>query len=150
MNVTVTIEDGAFQAAMGRWLEAAHSEGVDANLEVAKDIQASARALVHKRTGRLMEAIDASHDGDDALVGPTGAAASKNGPYGRFIELGGVHKAHNPSGYMWWVEGGALRRARVLVKSGHPYLKPAAEEIISGGDAKRIYYDAWLKAQESV
>jgi hypothetical protein len=136
---------------MARWLAAAHAEGVKANLEVAKDIQAMARILVPKRTGALAAAIDASSDGDDALVGPTGAARSKNGPYGRAVELGGMRSAHNPSGYMWWMGAdGILRRARSNMMPSQPYLKPAAELIESGGAAKRIYYDAWLKAQQTV
>ncbi len=118
-------------------------------MEGAKDIQARARIIVHKRTGALMESIDARYDGDDALVGPTDSARSKNGPYGRFIELGGIHRAHNPSGYMWWEENGSLRRAKVLVKGPHAYLEPATDQEIGSGDLTRIYFDRWLIAQDT-
>lgn len=134
---------------MDRWLVAAHDEGRQANMEVAKDIRATARAMVSKRTGRLMEAIDASYDGDDALTGPTDAASSKNGPYGRFHELGGVHDAHNKSGYMWWPTGEWKYHAAHQVKAPHPFLKPAVEAIVPGA-AERIYYDAWLRAQAAI
>lgn len=119
-------------------------------MEVAKDIQASARAIVSKRTGALAASIDASYEGDDALVGPTGSAASKNGPYGRFHELGGVHDAHNKSGYMWWPTGVWSHHAAHQVKAPHPFLKPAAQEIADSGAASRIYYDAWLRAQQAI
>jgi len=119
-------------------------------MEVAKDIQAAARQIVPKRTGALMAAIDASYDGDDALVGPTGAARSKNGPYGRAVELGGMREAHNSSGYMWWPTGVWSDHAARNMMPSQPYLKPAAQEIADSGAAERIYYDAWLKAQQGL
>lgn len=119
-------------------------------MEVAKDIQATARVLVSKRTGALAASIDTSFDGDDALVGPTGSARSKNGPYGRFHELGGVHDAHNRTGYMWWPTGIWSHHAAHQVKAPHPYLKPAVEETVHSGDAERIYRDRWLAAQQAI
>lgn len=117
-------------------------------MEAAKDIQAMARMLVPKRTGALMAAIDASEDGDDALVGPTGAARSINGPYGRAVELGGWREAHNPSGYMWWPTGVWTDRARANMMPSQPYLAPAVAETEPG--RKRIYYDHWLRAQQGL
>jgi hypothetical protein len=116
-------------------------------MEAAKDIQAKARELVPKRTGRLMAAIDASRDGDDALVGPTGAAASENGPYGRAVELGGWREAHNPSGYMWWPTGIWSEHAAANMMPSQPYLAPAVEE--TSGSRERIYYEHWLRAQQA-
>jgi hypothetical protein len=116
-------------------------------MDVAVEIQALARTFVPKRTGALMAAIDASRDGDDALVGPTGAARSSNGPYGRAVELGGMREAHNPSGYMWWPTGVWSNHAAANMMPSQPYLKPAVKEVAEGGAAERIYYDHWLKAQ---
>lgn len=135
---------------MSRWLAASEREGMAANMEVAHEIQAGARGIVSKRTGRLAGAIDASYDGTDALTGPTDAASSKNGPYGRFHELGGVHDAHNASGYMWWPTGVWSNHAAHQVKAAHPYMKPAYEAVVGGGSADRIYYDAWLRAQGAI
>ena len=118
-------------------------------MEVAKDIQAEARLRVPKRTGRLMASIETSADGDDALVGPTDAAASFNGPYGRAVELGGMRAAHNPSGRMWWHEGGSWHSAVANMMPSQPYLKPAAEEIARSGAAQRIYEDHWRRALEA-
>jgi phage gpG-like protein len=122
---------------------------VAANLEVARDIGNRARSIVAKDTGALAASIDASMDGEDALVGPTGSARSKNGPYGRFHELGGVHDAHNPSGYMWWPTGVWSNHAAHQVKRPHPFLKPAVEAIVESGGANRIYYEHWLIAQRA-
>lgn len=124
-------------------------EGKRANMEVAKDIQADARVLVPKRTGMLMGAIEASEDGDDALVGPTDAARSFNGPYGRAVELGGMREAHNPTGLMWWpAAGGGWHTARANEMPSQPYLKPATDMVVGDGRAERIYADHWRKALE--
>jgi len=152
---------------MDEWLAAAHAEGVMANLEAAQDIQDRAKRLLtrishapHTRTpaplgapparitGTLAASILAEHDGDDALVGPTRAASSKNGPYGRFLEMGGVHAAHNPRGYMSWYEDGAWHRMREVEKAGRPYLEPATDDAIQSGAITRIYFDRWLIAQD--
>lgn len=146
----MSVDDARFQAALDRWIVTAHHEGVAANMEVAKDIQAAARTIVSKRTGALAESVDASYDGDDALVGPTGSARSKNGPYGRFHELGGVHDAHNRTGLMWWPTGVWKYHAAHQVKVPHPFLKPAVEVIVNSGDASRIYYERWLAAQQTI
>jgi phage gpG-like protein len=119
-------------------------------MEVAEKIGALARSIVTKDTGALAASIEASFDGDDALVGPTGSARSKNGPYGRFHELGGVHDAHNKSGYMWWPTGVWSHHAAHQVKGPHPFLKPAAEMVVEGGSASRTYYEHWLKAQQGI
>ncbi len=122
-------------------------EGVRANMDAAKDIQAAARTLVPKRTGLLMSAIETDSEGDDALVGPTAAAASPNGPYGRAVELGGWREAHNPSGYMWWPTGVWSEHAAGNMMPSQPYLAPAVEA--TDGSRKRIYYDHWLRAQQA-
>jgi hypothetical protein len=134
---------------MAAWLAAAQAEGVLANMDGAEMIGSLAQGIVAKRTGALAGSIEASPDGDDALVGPTGSARSKNGPYGRFHELGGVHDAHNPSGYMWWPTGVWTFHAAHQVKGPHPYLKPAVDLAEGTGELGRVYYDAWLKAQQS-
>jgi hypothetical protein len=121
---------------------------VRANLDAAKDIQAQARMNVPKRTGMLMASIDASHEGDDALVGPTASARSFNGPYGRAVELGGMRHAHNASGRMWWPTGEWSHSAVANMMPSQPYLAPAVAETEAG--RKRIYYDAWLRAQQDL
>lgn len=119
-------------------------------MDVAEDVGSLARGIVAKRTGALAASIDTSRDGDDALVGPTGSARSDNGPYGRFHELGGVHDAHNPSGYMWWPTGVWTNHAAHQVKGPHPFMKPALSGVADSGYANHVYYDHWLTAQQSV
>lgn len=93
----------------------------------------------------------AEHDGPDAVVGPTAAARSKNGPYGRFLELGGTHEAHSGAGgYMHWFEDGTWNKAKTLRKTERPYLKPAVDGAVHSGAILQIYYDHWLAAQQSV
>ena len=108
-----------------------------------------AAANAPKRTGVLAASIVASMEGDDALVGPTGGW-SKNGPYGRAVELGGMRAAHNPSGQMWWPTGVWSQHAAANMMPSEPYLKPAYEAVVRGGSLERIYYDHWLKAQEGL
>jgi hypothetical protein len=115
-------------------------------MELAKDIQADARAIVPKRTGMLMASIEASSEGDDALVGPTTAASSFNGPYGRAVELGGMRHAHNPSGRMWWQSGGSWHSAESNMMPSQPYMKPAVDKAVRSGHAERVYEDHWRKA----
>lgn len=117
-------------------------------MEAAKDVQADARRIVPKRTGRLMGSIEVSGEGDDALVGPTTAASSFNGPYGRAVELGGMREAHNASGRMWWHDGGSWHSAVANMMPSQPYMKPAVDIVISSGRAARIYEDHWRKAFE--
>jgi hypothetical protein len=122
---------------------------VAANLEVAEKIGALAAANCPKRSGATAASIVASLEGEDALVGPTGGW-SKNGPYGRAVELGGMRAAHNPSGYMWWPTGVWSHHAAANMMPSQPYLKPAAEEVVGSGDAERTYYEHWLKAQQAI
>lgn len=135
-----------FRTGLKTWRLRAREEGVKANLDAAKDIRTTARILVPKRTGHLMAAIDAKHDGEDAIVGPTGLARSFNGPYGRAVELGGWREAHNPTGYMWWPGG----RARANMMPSQPYLKHAVEEQIRSGNIHHIYRDHFLRAQRGL
>ena len=140
-----------------------------ANLAAAELIRDRARVLLtkvhhapHTRTpspksyppamisGALAASMHASHDGDDALVGPTAAASSKNGPYGRFLELGGEHSAHNSSGEMHWYEDGQWWHRAAIRKGPRPYLMPATEDKIHDGSVYQAYYDRWLIAQQSV
>lgn len=146
----------------------AHREGVSANLEAAQVVQRKTRDYLsrygHKpgtRTpspkgqppaeisGRLLASVRAEHDGDDALVGPTRSASSKNGPYGRFLELGGEHDAHNAD-EMWWWEDGFWHHAKHLEKGPRPYLMPATLESIESGAITDVYWRHWLVAQEAV
>jgi hypothetical protein len=89
-------------------------------------------------TGRLAASIatgDATPIADqtwEATAGPTRAASSNRGPYGRFLEFGGVHVAHTQSG-MHWYEDGRWHMAHWLVKEPRPYLAVALEEIIADG-----------------
>src|SRR5579859_3961699 len=128
----------------------AHREGVAANLDAAKNIQRRTRSLLaqfHHRPltrtpsppgappamigGRLAASVLASQDGDDAIVGPTRWASSKNGPYGRFLELGGEQAAHNESGRMWWWQDGYWHDAEQLNKAPRPFLKPATDDAVN-------------------
>lgn len=155
---------------MDAWVGAAHREGVAANYDAATDIQRRTKALLWRLhhapetktpspigappamiSGRLAASIQVEHDGEDAIVGPTSWASSYNGPYGRFLELGGPHIAHNITGEMWWRENGRLyHKGPVIGKTGRPYLKPATEDAISSGEITRTYYDHWLRAQQEV
>lgn len=169
MLVSLSIDDRAWQAAVDAWMEAAHREGVAANEEAAKKVQERTRQLLsiyhhapETRTpspegeppamisGRLAASIDVQRDGDDSLVGPTDAASSDNGPYGRFLEMGGDHIAHNIFGEMWWREDGRWYHKPSIKKESRPYLSRATEELIDSGAITRTYYDHWLLAQEEV
>lgn len=147
-----------------------------ANLEAAQDIQKRTRSLLSQyhhnpgtRTpspkgqppaeisGRLLASVQAEHDGDDAIVGPTRSASSGKGPYGRFLELGGTHHASTgPAAYpggppqMWWREDGFWYHAGELEKGPRPYLKPATDDAIESGAVYDIYWRHWLVAQEAV
>lgn len=162
------MDDGRWDAATDAWLAAAHREGVMANLEAAQDIQDRTRRILsrsqhapHTHTpsptggppamisGTLIASIKAEHDGDDAIVGPTRLASSKEGPYGRFLELGGTHSGHTAKG-MRWFEDGRWFRAQELKKAGRPFLEPATNDAIRSGAIYQIYYDHWLIAQQSV
>lgn len=82
-------------------------------------------------TGLLADSILVTDRGDAGSdVGPTAAARSFNGPYGRFLELGGDHVAHNSSGKMHWYEDGVWHSAAILRKAPRPYLKPARDESL--------------------
>ena len=81
-----------------------------------------------------------------AHAGPGASAASYNGPYGRFLEFGGVHVAHNSSGYMHWFEDGAWHRERVLSKDSRDYLRRAIELGIADGSLHRAAVEAFIAA----
>lgn len=180
MLVTLTVDSKAWETAVTEWIALAHREGVSANLEAAQKIQSRARRLLAEGqhapgtrspkppgtapgsiSGSLAASIDARHDGDDALVGPTDSARSKNGPYGRFLELGGEHIAHSGDpgwgwgGYyyptlMWWREDGVKYNSPYLKKAPRPYLKPATDDAIASGEITETYERHWLIAQEAV
>jgi hypothetical protein len=154
---------------MDMWYPAAHREGVMANLDAAEEIQGRTRDLLTRVShapftftpsppgappaaisGVLAASVQAEHDGEDAIVGPTRAASSYNGPYGRFLELGGEHSAHNSTGYMHWLEDGAWWRMTEIAKEGRPFLKPATDDAVHSGAVHQIYWDHWLIAQQSV
>lgn len=138
-----------------------------ANLDAAEDIQDRTRRLLtrlshspHSKTpspkgsppaaisGRLAASVQAEHDGDDAVVGPTAMASSKNGPIGRFLEMGGTHAAHNPSGVMSWLEDGRWWEMSRVTKAPRPFLKPATDDAVDSGAILQIYYEHWLIAQQ--
>lgn len=96
-------------------------------------------------TGHLAGSITVSREGFDALVGPTTYARSANGPYGRFLELGGEHIAHH--GWMRWDEDGRSHKARYLSKTPRPFLKPGLKAAVDSGEVRRAFYSAWLRAQ---
>jgi hypothetical protein len=159
------VDTARWFAAVDEWQVIAHREGVAANLEAAQAIQKRTRSLLSQfshapftRTpspvgmppaeisGRLSASVQADHEGDDAIVGPTRMASSKNGPYGRFLELGGEHVAHNAPEMVWHEDGIEYRRT-FLEKFGRPYLKPATYGAIASGEVEDIYWRHWLRAQ---
>lgn len=178
--ISLSLEDSKkWEEKAAEWSALAHSEGVLANSDAAKVVQRNARELLDEGwhapgtrspkppgtapgsiTGLLADSITVSRDGDDALVGPTDAASSKNGPYGRFLELGGEHVAHSGSGgwwggewwqhLMWWSEDGRDFRSPHLTKAPRPYLKPATETAIASGEITEQYFRHWLIAQEMI
>ena len=167
MEITLDTDPGRWLDAMDNWRTLAYLEGVRGNVEAAQVVQRHARSLLARyhhgpmsRTpsppgeppamisGRLAASVLVQRDGDDALVGPTSWASSKNGPYGRFLELGGEHAARNRTGYMWWREDGFRHRARKLSKAPRPYLRPATEDAISSGEIYEAYWRRWLTAQQ--
>ena len=167
MIITLDVDSGRWTEAVDNWLTLAYLEGVRANAEAAQVVQRRARALLaryHHRpnthttspagqppamiSGRLAASVLVQRDGDDALVGPTSWASSKNGPYGRFLELGGTHVPHNSTGYMWWHEDGYKHRSRVEEKAPRPYLEPATDDAIESGDIREAYWRRWLAAQQ--
>ena len=91
-------------------------------------------------TGRLMESVWAgtAEPGPGeyswtAHAGPGATAASANGPYGRFLQFGGDHVAHNSSGLMHWFEGGTWHHAVALSKDSRDYLRRAVEAGTADG-----------------
>lgn len=180
MIVSLKVDSREWSAAVSEWSALAHREGVSANLDAAKVVRDRAREILDEGwhpegtkspkpkgtapgsiTGLLADSIEVSRDGDDAIVGPTSMAESKNGPYGRFLELGGEHIAHsgNPGwgwgGYyyptlMWWKEDGVEHKAPYLKKLPRPYLKEATVTAIASGEITEQYIRHWLIAQEAV
>jgi hypothetical protein len=179
LNVTLTVDSQAWDRAVGEWIALAHREGVSANLEAAQKVQSRARRLLDTYrhapgtrspsppgsypgsiSGTLSGSIQAEHDGEDAIVGPTVAASSKNGPYGRFLELGGTHVAHSGAGgfyggqwyahLMHFEEDGVRYRSPHITKAPRPYLEPATDAAIASGEIYDTYWRHWLVAQEAV
>jgi hypothetical protein len=168
LEITLDVDAGKWREAVDNWQALAYLEGVRANYEAAQVVQRHARSLLaryHHRPntrtpsppgqppamiiGRLSASVVVSHDGDDAIVGPTRWASSSNGPYGRFLELGGEHVAHNPTGLMWWHEDGFKHSAHELEKGPRAYMKPATEKAIESGEVTEAYWRRWLVAQQA-
>lgn len=113
-------------------------------------------------TGLLSASIDARLVGEEGWVGPTELASSNKGPYGRFLELGGMHVASSGPAYtdyatgassgpqMWWHEEGKWHHAGILKKAPRPYLEPATDAYIASGELYDTYWRHWLVAQEAV
>jgi hypothetical protein len=102
-------------------------------------------------SGRLMESMWAGDlaPGPGAFswtahAGPGASAASYNGPYGRFLEFGGVHAAHNSTGFMHWYEGSSWHRAAVLTKESRDYLRRAILAGIADGSLHRAAVEAFV------
>jgi hypothetical protein len=81
-----------------------------------------------------------------AHAGPGASAASYNGPYGRFLEFGGVHVAHNRTGFMHWFEDGAWHRMSVISKDSRDYLRRAIELGIADNSLHRAAVEAFIGA----
>ena len=104
-------------------------------------------------TGTLMESMWAGdlEPGPGAYswtahAGPGASAASYNGPYGRFLEFGGTHVAHNSSGAMHWFEDGAWHHAAFVTKDPRDYLIRAILLGIADGSLHRAAVEAFLGA----
>ena len=100
-------------------------------------------------TGRLAASVRASMGADSAMVGPTSAASSYNGPIGRALELGHDYVAHNRTGYMHWFQDGRWWKAREVTHPPHPFLKPMTELAANSGMVTEIYARRWAAAQAS-
>lgn len=85
----------------------------------------------------------------EAHAGPSSAAASHNGPYGRFLQFGGIHAAHNSSGEMHWFEEGIWHHAAVLDKGPRPYLTYALERIIADGSLHDVAVIAFAEGVDA-
>lgn len=175
------MDSSKWESTVAEWVDLAHREGVSANLEAAQGIQSRTRRLlsIYRHdpdtrtpspegsypayiTGQLAASIDARHVGEDAWVGPTDLASSKRGPYGRFLELGGMHVAQTGPAYinpvtgeatgpqMWWRDEHGMHHAGKLEKGPRPYLEPATDAAIASGEVYDTYWRHWLLAQEMV
>ena len=170
MQIDVTVDDANWSSALDRLLvlcrEAAFNASIDGAEEIKTETQLLLTALHHAPytktpspkgappaaiSGSLAASITVRPDPDaeGAEVGPTSSASSRNGPYGRFLELGGVHEEHNDTGYMTWLEDSRWHRAKVLKKEPRPYLKPATEAVVDSGLLEMIYADHWARAIEA-
>lgn len=81
-----------------------------------------------------------------AHAGPGASARSYNGPYGRFLEFGGTHAAHNRTGAMHWFEDGKWHHAAVLSKDSRDYLRRAIELGVTDGSLHRAAVEAFVAA----
>lgn len=102
-------------------------------------------------TGRLAASIfagDARPRGAlswEAHAGPTRAASSNRGPYGRFLEFGGTQFEHTTRG-MRWFEDGRWHHAEWLVKAPRPYLAVALDEIVADGSLHDAAVDSFKRS----
>lgn len=104
-------------------------------------------------SGRLMESMWAGdlEAGPGAFswtahAGPGASAASYNGPYGRFLEFGGTHVAHNRTGFMHWLEDGVWYHRSFVTKDSRDYLRRAIELGIVDGSLHRAAVEAFIGA----
>ena len=81
-----------------------------------------------------------------AHAGPGASAASYNGPYGRFLEFGGTHEAHNPTGFMHWRQDGRWYRERIIEKASRDYLRRAIELGIADNSLHEAAVEAFIAA----
>lgn len=165
MSFDIKVDDDDWEARIDQWVPLASEAGRRASEEGAHEIKHAAQALLTAvshvagtRTpsppgsppamisGALAGSLAVDMDADGvASVGPTDVARSFNGPYGRFLELGGIHEGH-----MHWTEDGQEHFATVLYKHGRPYLEPATTEVVDSGRLTRIYERHWAEAQAEV
>lgn len=167
MKIIVTVDDSDWEVALDRWIAAEEAATLDADMEAAELIGRLTRGYLatfsHPAatttpsgpgmppawiTGRLAASVQATMTADSALVGPTSAASSYNGPIGRALELGHTYEAHNATGYMHWFEDGRWHRAREVTHPDHPYLKPMTELAADSGMITEIYARRWAEAQQ--
>lgn len=158
MKITVSLDTGDWIRSLDLLLYLYERASHDASVEGAEAIQRETKAELsifphppHTKTpsspglppgfitGELMASVRVDdHPGADYVeVGPTT-------DYGRIQELGG-HMTGHP--FMRWFENGRWYRSRGHDLPARPYLLPATETVVDGGELTGIYYKHWAEAQ---
>lgn len=131
-------------------------EAAEAIRDTARDLLALQRHDPHTKTpsapgeppamisGSLWESMTAvMMTADEAWVGPTSSASSKNGPYGRIQELGGLMEG---APWMRWFEDGKWYRAQEVFLPDRAYLEPATRWEVDTGRVWEIYAEHQTEA----